>query len=105
MIVVKVPHKDSAGDDQYTKYKTKDSIFLAVGKILVEQFQSALVAQCHCGTLFEDIGHLADRPVTQQILQGAYQYPPNLDPATWLLFEEATATYARLSLSLQHMSR
>ncbi len=96
-IAVKVPHEDSAGEDQYTEYKTKDGIFLVLSKTLVEQFQSALVAQCHQGTFFEEIGHLADGPVSQQILLGTYQYPPNLDPATWLLFEEAIATYARPS--------
>ncbi len=98
-IAVKVPHKDSAGKDQYTKYKTEDGTFLAVSKTLVEQFQSALVAQCYHGTFFEEIGHLADGPVAQQIILGTYQYPPYLDPATRLLFEEATATYARLSPS------
>jgi hypothetical protein len=68
MIAVKVPHKDSAGNNQHTKYKTKDGIFLEVSKTLVEQFQSALVAQCHCGTFFEDIGHLADGPVNRSFL-------------------------------------
>jgi hypothetical protein len=96
-IAVKLLHKDSLGDNQYTKYKTKDGIFLAFSKTLVEQFQSALVAQCHQGTFFEEIEHLADGPVAQQILLVTYQYPPDLDPVTWLLFEEATATYARLS--------
>jgi hypothetical protein len=43
------------------------------------------------------VGRLADGPVAQQILEGTYKYPPNLDPATRLLFEEATATYAALS--------
>jgi hypothetical protein len=89
--------QNSAGDDQYTKYKTKDGIFLAVSKTLVEQIQLALVAQCHQGTFFEEIGHPADGPVAQQILLSTYQYPPDLDPATLLLFEEASATYARLS--------
>jgi hypothetical protein len=70
-----------------------------VSKTLGEQFQSALVAQCHRGMFFKEIGHLADGPVAQQILLGTYQYSPDLDPATWLLFEEATATYARLSSS------
>ena len=60
-------------------------------------FQSGLVASCHQGTFFEDVGHLADGPVAQQILEGTYEYPPDLDPATRLLFEEAAATYATLS--------
>ncbi len=55
------------------------------------------VATIHQGTFFEDVGHLADEPVAQQILEGAYEYPPDLDPATRLLFEEAIATFATLS--------
>ncbi len=55
-----------------------------------------LVAQCHCGSFFENVGHLLDGPATQQILEGTYKYPQDLDPATRLLFEEAEATYAPL---------
>jgi hypothetical protein len=68
-----------------------------VSATLVERFQSALVAQCHRGTFFEDMGHLADGPAAQQILEGTYVYPPDLDPAIRLLFEEAAHTYATLS--------
>ncbi len=43
------------------------------------------------------MGYLAHGPVGQQILEGTYEYPQDLDPATQLLFEEAAATYAALS--------
>ncbi len=43
------------------------------------------------------MGHLADGPVVQQILEGTYEYPQELDLATRLLFEEVAATYATLS--------
>ncbi len=46
---------------------------------------------------FEDVGHLIDGPVSQQILKGTYKYPQDLDPATRLMFEEAAHTYAALS--------
>ena len=36
------------------------------------------VATIHQGTFFEDVGHLADEPVAQQILEGAYEYPQTL---------------------------
>jgi hypothetical protein len=98
-ITVKVPHKDSTSNDQHTEYKTKDGIFLAVSKTLVGQFQSALVSQCHQGTFFEDIGHLADETVSQKNLLGMYEYPTDINPATRLLFEEATATYSAFSPS------
>ncbi len=47
----------------------------------MERFQLALIAQCHQGTFFEDVGHLANGPVVQQILKGTYKYPQDLDPA------------------------
>jgi hypothetical protein len=60
-LAVKVPTQDG----RHNKYNTKDSVFGAVSPIILERFQSALVAQCHRGTLFEDIGHLANGPVAQ----------------------------------------
>ncbi len=86
-IAVKVPTADGKVD----KFKTKDRVFLELSKTLTKRFQSALVAQCHRGTLYKDIGHLADGPV------GTYMYPSDSDPATRLLLEEAAATYAALS--------
>jgi hypothetical protein len=90
---VKVPTADGG----HNEFKTKESLFSAVSPILVDRFQSALIAPCHRGTFFEEVGHLADGPVSQQILEGTYEYPQDLDPATRLLFEEAAHTYASLS--------
>jgi hypothetical protein len=90
---VKVPTADGG----HNEFKTKEGLFSAVSPILVERFQSALSAPCHRGTFFEEIGHLADGPVSQQILEGTYEYLLDLDPATRLLFEEAAHTYASLS--------
>jgi hypothetical protein len=92
MVQVKIPTTDSGVDE----FKTKEGVFNAVSATLVERFQSGMVANCHQGIFFEDVGHLADGPVAQQILEGTYEYPPDLDPATRLLFEEATAMYATL---------
>ncbi len=75
----------------------KEGVFKVVTPILLEWFQLVLVAQCYRGTFFKDVGHLADGPVAQQILDSTYEYPPDLDPATRLLFEEASTTYAALS--------
>ncbi len=73
-MAVKVPTADGG----YIKYKTNDGGFEAVSPIIQEQFQSVLVAQCHQETFFEDVGHLADGPVAQQILDGTYKYPQTL---------------------------
>jgi hypothetical protein len=75
---VKVP----IADRSFNKYKTQDGVFQAVSATLVERFQSALVVPCHCGKFFEDICHLADGLAAQQILEGTYVYPQDLDPAT-----------------------
>ncbi len=82
-VQVKIPTTDGGVDE----FKTKEGVFNAVSATLVERFQSGLVANCHQGTFFEDVGHLADGPVAQQILEGTYEYPSDLDPATRLLFE------------------
>ncbi len=79
------------------EFKTKEGIFHAVSATLVERFQAALIAPCHQGTFFKDVGHLVDGPVAQQILKGTYEYPPDLDPAARLLLEEAAITYAEIS--------
>jgi hypothetical protein len=92
-VAVKVPTVDGG----HMEYKSKEGAFEAVSPIILEWFQSSLVAQCHRGKLFEDIGHLANSPAAQQILEGTYEYPDDLDPATRLLFKEALAAYKALS--------
>jgi len=94
-VAVKMPTTDNEAG--FHEYKTQEGFFQAVSATLVERFQSALIAPCHRGKFFEDVGHLADGPVARQILEGTYEYPQDLDPATRWLFEEATATYAALS--------
>jgi hypothetical protein len=64
------------------EFKTTEGVFQAVSLILQERFQAALVAKCHRGTFFGNIGHLADGLVAWQILEGTYIYPVDLDPAT-----------------------
>ena len=92
---VKVPTSDGG----FIESTTAQGVFDAVSTTLVTRFQSALVAPCHHGTFFDDVGHLADGPVARQILEGTYEYPPDLDPATRLLFEEASATFDSLKPS------
>jgi hypothetical protein len=89
--------KVSTADGGVTEFKTKEGIFQAVSKVIWESFQLALVAQCHQGTFFKDISHLANGLAAQHIVEGMYDYPQDLNPATRLLFEGATAMYAALS--------
>jgi hypothetical protein len=92
-IAVKVPTADGG----VIEHKTKEGVKNALSPIILERFQSAMTAPCHQGTFFEDVGHLVDGPVSQQILEGTYEYPPDTDTATRLLFEEASHTYKALS--------
>jgi hypothetical protein len=94
-VAVKIPMADGG----HIKYKTKDGVFEAVSPIIQEWFQLTLVEQCHQGTFFEDVSHLAYGPAAQQILDRTYKYPPDLDQATRLLFEEVAAAFAALSPS------
>jgi hypothetical protein len=73
-VVVKVP----TADGSYNEYNTKEGVYNAVSPIILEWFQSILVASCHQGKFFEEISHLADGPMVQQILEGTYIYPPDI---------------------------
>jgi hypothetical protein len=92
-VAVKVPTLDGGLEE----FKTKEGVFQAMNPILQERFQAALVAKCHSGAFFDDIGNLADGPVTQQILERTYIYPIDLDPTTQHLFKEVAVTFSTLS--------
>ena len=47
--------------------------------------------------LFKDFGYLGDTEATRQVLEGTYQYPPEMDDHTRLLLEEAHLIYQRMS--------
>ena len=64
---VKVPTADGG----FGEFKTEEGVYQAVSTTSVKRFQTALGAQCHQGTFFEDVGHLADGPLAQQILEGS----------------------------------
>jgi hypothetical protein len=78
LLRVKVPLEGGGHEE----YKTKEGLFAAVSPVLVERFQSALIAPCHHGSFFEDVGHLADGPVSQQILK-AWLGIPFWDSVSW----------------------
>jgi hypothetical protein len=79
-VAVKVPTIEV--EEGFHKYKTQEGFFQAVSATLVERFQLALIAPCPHRKFFEDVGHLANGPVAQQISEGTYKYPQDLDPAT-----------------------
>ena len=42
------------------------------------------------------MGFVGDTEAARAILEGTYVYPPDIDPATKLLLEEAAMTYAKM---------
>ena len=93
---VKVPVPD-AGDEIFEEYTTEDAIFDQVSTGLDERFRLAMSAPAYSGQLFDDIGFCGDTAAAQAILEGTYVFPPDCDPATRLLLEEAAKTYRQLS--------
>ena len=75
---------------------TKEGIFEHVSKHLSDRFRLAFTAKCYSGKLFDDIGFLGNTEAARSILVGTCNYPPDLDPATRLLFEEAAITYTKM---------
>jgi hypothetical protein len=46
------------------------------------------------GKLFDDIGYLGDTTSTKAILEGTYEFPPDMDPHTRLLLKEAHGIFS-----------
>jgi len=63
----------------------------------LNHFCLAYTAPSCSGQLYNNIGFLGDTEQVQQILEGTYVFPDNTDPATKLLLEEASITYAKMS--------
>jgi len=47
--------------------------------------------------LHQDFGFLADTDATDRVLQGTYEYPPNMDPYTKMLLQEAQHIFSQMS--------
>ena len=57
--------------------------------LLKDRFKLARDAPICSGQLFDDVGYLGDTKATRDILMGSYVFPPDTDPYTKLLCEEA----------------
>jgi hypothetical protein len=58
-MAVKVPTSDGGFDE----FKTKEGVEGGITPLILERFQSALVAPCHRGSFSVDVGHLANGSV------------------------------------------
>ena len=90
--------KVNLGDGGTEEFNTKEGCFMAIEKNLSQRFRLAFTAPSCSGPLFDDIGFCGDTVAVQQILEGTYAFPPNTDPATRLLLEEAAVTYSKMSM-------
>jgi len=82
--------------DNTVEVNTEDGIFTHVSEHLSERFRLAFSAPCYRGGLFDDVGFIGDTAAARAILEGTYVYPPDTDPATRLLLEEAAIIYATM---------
>ena len=94
--VLSVRVKSTTGGEDET-FESETGIFESVKTHLSDRFRLAFSAPSCSGQLFDDIGYIGDTETTQQILEGTYVFPADLDPATKLLLEEAAITYASMS--------
>jgi hypothetical protein len=56
---------------------------------LTDRFKLARDNPASTGKIFDDIGYLGDTTCSRAILEGTYDFPPEMDPHLRMLFEEA----------------
>jgi hypothetical protein len=77
-IKVKTPEGDVV-------YDTRQEVEEQASRRLTDRFKLARDAPISQGKLFDDIGYLGDTTATKAILEGTYEFPPDMDPHTRLL--------------------
>ena len=87
--------KVKSAEGEVEEYETEDAIFSKVSTHLADRFRLAFTAPSDSGQLFDDIGFVGDMEAARAILEGTYEYPSDIDPATKLLLGEAAITYLR----------
>lgn len=83
-ISIKVKHE--SGD---TQYDMREEVEEQSARRLTDRFKLARDAPICQGKLFDDIGYLGNTACTKAILEGTYDFPPEMDPHTRLLCEQA----------------
>ena len=92
-IVQRVSAEDGTIEDSTTKEDTEDFIF-AENEY---RFQLANDAPISSTKLIEQLGYLADSDIAQQIVEGSFEIPDELDDATALILEEIGRIGVQLS--------
>ncbi len=78
-------------------YDTEDEVVRHTSDHLSKCFRLAYSALCYCGKLFDDLGFTGDTECTQQILEGTYDFPPDIDIWTKKILQEAHYTFSHMS--------
>lgn len=83
------------GGDQI--YETRAKVEEHSARKLTSRFKLARHTSIEEGQLFDDIGYLGDTTSTRAILEGTYEFPPDMDPHLRLLLEEAHKVFSNKS--------
>jgi hypothetical protein len=76
-------------DGEDLLFNTQAGVEEQASRKLTDLFKLACGAPISSGQLFDDIGYLGDTTSTRAILEGTYECPPDMNPHTRMLCEEA----------------
>jgi hypothetical protein len=79
------------------QYDTKQEVMDHTLNHLSECFCLAYSAPCYQEQLFDNLSFMGDTECSKQILEGAYEYPPNTIVWTKKIFQEAPYTISCMS--------
>jgi hypothetical protein len=85
---VQVEEQSGLVSESTTKDTVEEAIFREVHE---KQYTMAKEAPICSGKLFDNFGHVANRPASRAVLDGTYEPPENSDKATKELFDEIAA--------------
>lgn len=76
-------------DEEDLLFDTQSGVEQQASRKLTDRFKLARGAPISSGQLFDDVGYLGDSTSTRAILEGTYEFPPEMDPHTRMICEEA----------------
>ena len=84
-------------DDGDHVYETRAEVEEHAARKLTSRFKLARHTSIEEGQLFDDFGYLGDTTSTRAILEGTYEFPPDMDPHLRMLLEEAHKVFSNKS--------
>ena len=74
---------------------TRPDVEAQAARRLTSRFKLARDSPICEGRIFDDVGYLGDTTSTRAILEGTYEFPPEMDPHLRLLLEEAHKVFSQ----------